>query len=74
MERVEAEGIVDGDRESAVGLLLRLDDLVVANQRLVEANERLEGRVAELPSFPGPGITDREAGVFMTFASESDVA
>jgi Transposase IS66 family/Family of unknown function (DUF6444) len=48
VERVEAEAIVDGDRETVIGLLLRLDDLVVANGRLVEANERLEGRVAEL--------------------------
>jgi hypothetical protein len=37
-----------GDRETALGLLLRLDELVEANQRLVEANERLEARVAEL--------------------------
>jgi transposase len=48
MERVEAESILDGDRETAVGLLLRLDELVEANQRLVEANQRLEARVAEL--------------------------
>ena len=48
MERVEAEAIIDGDRETAIGLLLRLDDLVAANARLVEANLRLEGRVAEL--------------------------
>ena len=48
MERAEAEAILDGDRETAVGLLLRLDELVDANQRLVEANERLEARVAEL--------------------------
>lgn len=48
MERVEAEAVLDGDRETAIGLLLRLDELVEANQRLVEANERLEGRVAEL--------------------------
>jgi transposase len=41
VERAEAEAILDGDREPAVGLLLRLDDLVAAN-------ERLEGRVAEL--------------------------
>ncbi len=39
---------MDGDRETALGLLLRLDELVEANQRLVEANERLEARVAEL--------------------------
>ena len=48
MERAEAEAILDGDREAAVGLLLRLDELVEANRRLVEANERLEARVAEL--------------------------
>ena len=48
MERAEAEAILDGDRETAVGLLLRLDELVAANERLVEANVRLEGRVAEL--------------------------
>lgn len=48
MERAEAEAILDGDRETAVGLLLRLDELAEANQRLVEANERLEARVAEL--------------------------
>ncbi len=48
MERVEAEAILDGDRETAIGLLLRLDELVETNQRLVGANERLEARVAEL--------------------------
>jgi transposase len=48
VERVEAESILDGDRETAIGLLLRLDELVAANQRLVDANERLEARVAEL--------------------------
>lgn len=31
-----------------MGLLLRLDELVETNRRLVEANERLEARVAEL--------------------------
>jgi transposase len=48
VERAEAEAILDGDRETAVGLLLRLGELVEANRRLVEANERLEARVAEL--------------------------
>jgi transposase len=48
VERTDAEAILDGDREMAVGLLLRLDELVEVNQRLVEANERLEARVAEL--------------------------
>ncbi len=41
MERAEAEAILDGDRETAVGLLLRLGELV-------EANQRLEARVSEL--------------------------
>ena len=35
---------------------------------------RREGRMAELPTFPGPGVTDRDAGVFLSFASEYDVA
>jgi transposase len=48
VERAEAEAILDSDRGSAVGLLLRLEELVDGNQRLVEANERLEARVAEL--------------------------
>jgi transposase len=48
VERAEAEAILDGDRETAIGLLVRLDDLVAANERLVAANERLEGRVSEL--------------------------
>src|SRR5712691_1179264 len=41
MERAEAEAILDGDRESAVALLMRVGELV-------EANRRLEARVAEL--------------------------
>jgi hypothetical protein len=48
VERAEAEAILDGDRETAIGLLLRLDELVEANRRLVEAKERLEAWVAEL--------------------------
>jgi transposase len=48
VERADAEAILDGDREAAIGLLLRLNELVVANERLVVANERLEVRVAEL--------------------------
>jgi transposase len=41
MQRAEAEAILDGDRETAVALLLRIGELV-------EANQRLEARVAEL--------------------------
>ena len=41
MERAEAEAILDGDREAAVALLMRVGELV-------EANRRLEARVGEL--------------------------
>jgi hypothetical protein len=41
VERAEAEAILDGDRETAIALLLRVGELV-------EANERLEARVGEL--------------------------
>jgi transposase len=41
MERAEAEAILDGERETTVALLLRIGELV-------EANRRLEARVAEL--------------------------
>src|SRR2546426_11204833 len=41
MERAEAEAILDGDREAALVLLMRVGELV-------EANRRLEARVAEL--------------------------
>ena len=35
---------------------------------------RREGRMAELPTFPSPGVTDLDAGGFLSFASEYDVA
>ena len=41
MERAEAEAVLDGDREVAVVLLMRVGELV-------EANRRLEARVGEL--------------------------
>ncbi len=41
MERAEAEAIIDGERETAIALLVRIDGLV-------EANRRLEARVGEL--------------------------
>jgi transposase len=41
VERAEAEAILDGERETAVALLMRVGELV-------EANRRLEARVAEL--------------------------
>jgi len=41
MDRSQAEAILDGDRETAIALLMRLDELI-------EANRRLEARVADL--------------------------
>ena len=41
MERAEAEAILDGERETAVALLIQVGELI-------EANRRLEARVAEL--------------------------
>jgi transposase len=41
VERAEAEAILDGDREAAVALLMQVGELV-------DANRRLEARVAEL--------------------------
>jgi hypothetical protein len=41
MDRAQAEAILDGDRETAVQLLMRIGELI-------EANRRLEARVAEL--------------------------
>jgi transposase len=41
VERAEAEAILDGDRETALALLMRIDELL-------EANRRLESRLAEL--------------------------
>jgi hypothetical protein len=41
MKRAEAEAILDGERETAVSLLLRVGELI-------EANRRLEARVSEL--------------------------
>jgi len=41
MERAQAEAILDGEREAAVALLMKVGELI-------EANRRLEARVAEL--------------------------
>ena len=41
MERAEAEAILDGDRETAVALLMRTAELIAANRRL-------ESRIADL--------------------------
>jgi transposase len=41
MDRAQAEAILGGDRETAIALLMRLDELI-------EANRRLEARVVDL--------------------------
>lgn len=41
MNRAEAEALLDGDRESTIALLMRIGELI-------EANRRLEARVADL--------------------------
>jgi len=51
VERAEAEGILDGDRETAVALLLRVGELV-------EANQRLEARVGELRAAAEPQFAE----------------
>ncbi len=45
MERAEAEAILDGDRETAVALLLRVGELIEANRRLEARVEELEQRL-----------------------------
>ena len=45
MERAEAEAILDGDRETAVALLLRVGELVEANQLLEARVDELERRL-----------------------------
>src|SRR5450830_1126832 len=41
MDRAKAEAILDGERETAIALLMRLDELIAANRRL-------EARVADI--------------------------
>ena len=45
MERAEAEAILDGDRETAVALLMRVGELVEANRRLEARVEKLEAQL-----------------------------
>ncbi len=46
MERAEAGAILDGDRETAVALLMRVGELIEANRRL-EAPCRRAGAAAQ---------------------------
>jgi hypothetical protein len=50
MERAEAEAFLDGDRETAVALLMRLDELVKANRRLEARVGELEQRLSRCPT------------------------
>ena len=50
VERAEAEAILDGDRETAIALLLRIGELVEANQRL-EARVALAKFLARFPDY-----------------------
>src|SRR5450759_4589006 len=60
MERAEAEAILDGDRETALALPMRIDELIAANRRLesrvAELEERLKrnSRHSSLPPSAGP--------------------
>jgi hypothetical protein len=54
MERAEAEAVLDGERETAVALLLRVGELI-------EANRRLEARVAELEQRLGTCLLESSA-------------
>jgi hypothetical protein len=49
VERAEAEAILDGDRETAVGLLLRVGELVEANRRLEAPGDRARAAAAGVP-------------------------
>jgi len=69
VERAEAEAILDGDRETAIGLLLRLDELVAANGRLEERVGELERRLNRSsrnsslpPSQDPPSVPPRPRG------------
>src|SRR5919109_5441276 len=55
MERAEAEAILDGERETAVALLMRIGELVEANQRPL----RPMAHALEL----GPGVFEAECAV-----------
>ena len=69
--------LIDGTHRGARKLRDRQDNwtfLLTEEEQRSICTYRLEGRVAELPSFPGPGITDREAGVFLSLTTESNVA
>src|SRR3989304_5083344 len=49
MERAEAEAILDGDRETAITLLLRVGELIEANRRLEARGCELEQRLHRNP-------------------------
>ena len=69
--------LIDGTHRAVSRLRSRQDCwaylLTEEEQRSICTYYR-EGQVVEIPSCPGPGVTDREAGVFLNSARESDVA
>lgn len=48
--------------------------LLTEDEQRAICTYRRGGLLAELPCFPGFGITDQEAGIFITSSSESEVA
>jgi len=69
--------LIDGTHRGARKLRDRQDYwtfLLTEEEQRSICTYRLEGRVAGLPLLAGPGISAWEAGVFMSFARESDVA
>jgi hypothetical protein len=67
VERAEAEAILDGDRETALGLLMGLGELVGANRRLEARVSELERRLGRNsrnsstpPSQDPPGAPERK--------------
>ena len=69
--------LIDGTHRGARKLRDRQDYwtfLLTEEEQRSICTYRLDGRVVQIPSFDGPGISAREAGVFVSFARESDVA
>src|SRR5665811_1323927 len=60
MDRAEAEAILDGERETAIALLMRLDELIAANRRpqarVADLERQLNrtSRNSSLPPSPDP--------------------
>ncbi len=67
--------LIDGTHRAARKLRDRQDCwafLLTEDEQRSICTYQLEGQVVELPSFPGPGISDREAGILLTSVAECD--